>query len=255
MPSPLILLVDDAPDIGLIVRRFGRQAGQGVVVEPSAETAWEFLRQARRPDLAILDVHLPGASGFDLCRLVRAAPGLSDLPVALFSHWQRPKDVAAGLDAGADFLLAKDLLCQPDDWQRRLAEILQPPAGRCPPFFLRWLNAPRPELSRLARALGPALTKTTGGWLDPAVMDALIDRAAQTIRPFALSPDDLDRLRPPDGLALDRLASLSPEDWPAFLRAFAEQVWRLLGSAELAPFWTALKAAAPPDCESSPRHE
>jgi CheY-like chemotaxis protein len=253
MTAALILLVDDAPDIGVIVRRFGRQAGQTVAVEPSAEAAWFYLQNARRPDLAIFDVHLPGASGLELCRQVRATAGLSDLPVALFSHWQRPGDIAAGLDAGANFLLSKDLLCRPEAWQCRVAEILQPPAGRWPSFFLRCLDAPPAGLGRLAQELGPALVKAAG-WLDAKVMHALVRRAWRQVYPktLALAVDEPDRPLALDGLALDA-DRLSAHELPAFLRAFAEQVWCLLGTADCAPFWAALAAVAPPDCESPPR--
>lgn len=248
MPQPLILLVDDAPDIGVIVRRFGRQVGQTVAVEPSAEAAWLYLRNARRPDLAVLDVNLPGASGFDLCRQIRGEAGLANLPVALFSHWLRPADVAAALEAGTNFLLSKDLLCQPDAWRQRIAEILQPPAGRFPPFFLRWLNGPPPTLAQLAQQFGTALATAAGGWLDAEVIRCLVGRARCQTGSFALSTTELPAA---DYLAAV-VAQVSPQDLPAFLHAFVEHTWCLLGTADCAPFWAVLAAATPPECESPP---
>lgn len=127
MTRPLLLLVDDAPEMGLIVRSLARRAGWDVTVRIDAEAAWHSLDE-RRPDLILLDVNLPGASGLDWLRRVRGTPELAGLTVALYTHWGLPADVAAGLDAGVDFVFDKDLATRPADWQQRLAEIGE--AGR-----------------------------------------------------------------------------------------------------------------------------
>ena len=58
-----------------------------------------------------------------MVRCVRASPEFADLPVALYTHWGLTTDVAAGLNAGADFVFDKDLAAKPVGWQRRLTEI------------------------------------------------------------------------------------------------------------------------------------
>jgi CheY-like chemotaxis protein len=120
----VLLLVEDVPEIGLIAQRLGRRAGHTVEWCARAEEAWEYL-QRTRPDLVLLDVHLPGMSGLELCQRVRAAPHLAGLPVALFTNRDRPEDVRAVEEAGADFVLSKDVLCQPDVWQGRVGEMLK----------------------------------------------------------------------------------------------------------------------------------
>ena len=122
MSKPLLLLVDDSVEMGVIVASLGKRAGWEVRVCPDAETAWTALSEGR-PDLVLLDVNLPGVSGPEWLRRVRAAPDFADLPVALYTHWGLANDVAAGLDAGADFVFDKDLAARPADWQRRLKEI------------------------------------------------------------------------------------------------------------------------------------
>jgi CheY-like chemotaxis protein len=64
-------------------------------------------------------------SGLELCRKVRAQPGLSDLRIALFTQSQSPEDLDRNRSCGADYFLTKDLLAQPADWLRRLEHILQ----------------------------------------------------------------------------------------------------------------------------------
>lgn len=172
--GPLILLVDDAPDVGLIVRRLGQRAGQRVEVRPSAELGWEYL-QATRPDLAILDVNLPGASGPDLCRQIRATPRLADLAVAILSQPDRPDDISDALDAGVDFVFAKDLLVEPAAWVQRIQEALTAPRPGKMTFHgqpaLRGMAARLGEpvlaalLQRIARHEGAVPPSHVGEWL------------------------------------------------------------------------------------------
>jgi PAS domain S-box-containing protein len=121
-----LLLVEDTPEIGLIVHRLTQHAGYSLDWVATAEEGWEYL-QGHRPDLLLLDIHLPGMDGVELCRRLRAVPALADLPVALFSQGANPDDLRAGLEAGANFVLPKDLLCRPDDWRRRVEEIVGAP--------------------------------------------------------------------------------------------------------------------------------
>jgi DNA-binding response OmpR family regulator len=250
--QPLILLVDDALDMGVILRRYARQAGYAVVYEPDAEAAWAFLQQARRPDLAILDLNLPGASGTDLCQKIRGTPAYAQLRIALFSHFQRGQDVAAGLEAGADFILSKDLLCKPDEWQQRIGEILRPPSGRLPPEFLGWMQNTPHDPRQLAVQLNQALRRPPVWQLGAEVVQALVRRAwQQTLQapPGGNSPDarDTNGWLSPDGHGLDpeRFAvAAAPEVALAFTKALAEQMWCLLGGASSAAVWVA--PAAPP---------
>lgn len=70
------------------------------------DTALQLLR-ASPPDLMLLDVAMPGLSGIDVLREMRADPVLQGVPVCVVSAWQSPGDVAKALEAGADRFLAK----------------------------------------------------------------------------------------------------------------------------------------------------
>lgn len=250
--QPLILLVDDAPDVGVILRRYARNASHTVVIEPDAESAWHFLQQARRPDLVVLDLNLPGASGLDLCRRLRATPALADLHIALFSHFQRPQDIVAGIEAGTDFVLSKDLLCEPAGWNARLAEILQPPTGRFPAALLSMIEHTPLELRRLAMQLNQALHSPPAWRLGTGVGQALVRRAWQQacqVPPGGISSDaqNTDGWLSPDGLGIDaeRFAqSATLAALPVFVKVLAEQTWRLLGTEASASFWAALSSPA-----------
>lgn len=118
---PTILLVEDMPEIGMIVRKISERADYRVQWVASAEEAWEVL-QTQRPTLVLLDLHLTGMSGGDLCRKLRTLPHLADLPIALFSHGVVNEQQAREL--GADRVLSKELLVRPDDWLAALAETI-----------------------------------------------------------------------------------------------------------------------------------
>lgn len=104
-PRPHVLVVDDeAPLRELIVVTLGdafrcEEAEDG-------ETALARLGETP-PDLVFLDVMLPGLSGIDVLREMRADPALCDVAVVVVSAWQRPEDVAVALESGADRFLAK----------------------------------------------------------------------------------------------------------------------------------------------------
>src|SRR4051812_20516515 len=123
MSAPLLLLVDDSPDMGLIVRSLGKRGGAEVAHRTGVADAWALLHE-RVPDLLLLDMRLAGESGADLCRRLRGDPELAALRVALFTNWVLHEDICAGLEAGADLVFAKDLVSQIGEWQRRLSEIL-----------------------------------------------------------------------------------------------------------------------------------
>ena len=108
-----LLLVDDEPDLALIVALLGKRAGHRVACCADVPSAWERLCQGL-PDLVLLDVNLPGESGLELCRRARNAgpekPGLAEVRMALFVQLALIGDVAAGLEAGADLPISKDLV-------------------------------------------------------------------------------------------------------------------------------------------------
>jgi PAS domain S-box-containing protein len=118
-----LLLVEDMPEMGLIVQRFAKKAGHELHWVKTAEEAWEHL-QEHQPDLVLLDIHLPGMDGIELCRRLRTLTQQAKLPIALFSQAAGAEDIRTGLSAGANYVLSKELLCQPEAWRQRLAEIL-----------------------------------------------------------------------------------------------------------------------------------
>jgi DNA-binding response OmpR family regulator len=77
-----------------------------VLEAADGDRAWELIEQ-RRPDLVLLDVQMPGLSGLDLTRSIRAHPHLALTRVVLLTSKAQAGEVASGLEAGADLYLTK----------------------------------------------------------------------------------------------------------------------------------------------------
>jgi len=117
-------MVEDMIELGLLIQRLGARADMDITCFRTAEDAWIYL-QNNHPDLLLLDIQLPGMSGLDLCRKIRTELQRFDVPVVIFSEQNTPEILTRLRAAGADFILSKDLLCQPSTWKKRLREILE----------------------------------------------------------------------------------------------------------------------------------
>ncbi len=109
MSKKKILAVDDDATALNALRQILTQKGYEVLTAPEAEAALAILAQESF-DLAILDVGLPGMSGFDLCRKIRGNAATQDLPVIFLTAKSLLMDMAEGEDAGSDLYLIKPVL-------------------------------------------------------------------------------------------------------------------------------------------------
>jgi two-component system, OmpR family, response regulator RpaA len=101
-----ILVIDDDELVSRTLQRALKMYGYHVMV---ANSGTEGLQLARRhvPDLFILDIMMPGADGYQVCRQIRGDPMLSDLPVLFLTAKLKDEDKIEGFRAGADDYLTK----------------------------------------------------------------------------------------------------------------------------------------------------
>ena len=104
-----ILAVDDDPTAVDAVRQILGQQGYEVTTAPDAEAAVALLRD-QAFDLALLDVGLPGLSGYDLCRAIRQDPRHKGIPVIFLTGHGAVMDEKRGEEAGSDLYLVKPVL-------------------------------------------------------------------------------------------------------------------------------------------------
>jgi putative two-component system response regulator len=97
---PVVLAVDDAPEILALVARALREDYQ-VVTAADAGAALDLAAGRPRPNLILLDVDMPGASGFDTMRVLKSDPQTQDIPVLFLSAVEAPATQIEGFELGA----------------------------------------------------------------------------------------------------------------------------------------------------------
>jgi DNA-binding response OmpR family regulator len=102
LPAPLVLVVEDDPEIAALMRDF--LAAEDFRVELALDARQAGSALGMSPDCVLLDVMLPDASGFDLCRDIRAR---SDVPVLFLTARDGDADKIRGLGLGADDYIVK----------------------------------------------------------------------------------------------------------------------------------------------------
>ena len=98
-----ILVVEDEPDVRLLLRMLLEDEGYSVVEAADGEQAIARFGESHI-DLILLDVRLPKANGFEVCRIVRQT---SDVPIVMLTAHDDSHDVVGGLEAGADDYVTK----------------------------------------------------------------------------------------------------------------------------------------------------
>jgi DNA-binding response OmpR family regulator len=102
-----VVVADDDADIRALVAIAMRRAGIELVGEAAAgDVALELVR-SHRPEIVILDVSMPGMTGLEVTRAIRADPSLVGIRVFLLSAGVTDAAIQAGHDAGADEYLIK----------------------------------------------------------------------------------------------------------------------------------------------------
>jgi CheY-like chemotaxis protein len=101
--APTILVVDDTRETRTLMRRLLTRAGMDVVEAESGEAAIRAI-ETSRPDLVVLDLRLPGISGFDVARWVRAHadPAIANTALLACSASIQPEVQAEARAAGCD---------------------------------------------------------------------------------------------------------------------------------------------------------
>lgn len=146
VPRRRILIVEDEPDLALVVRRHVEELGHEAQLADSGEQALEVMA-VQSFDLVLLDIMLPGMDGLEVCRRLRAQKLY--MPVIMLTARSSELDKVLGLETGADDYITK-------------------------PFSLKELGARIRAMFRRTEALGQdgqhAASRVTVGdvlWVDP----------------------------------------------------------------------------------------
>lgn len=106
MSAARILVVDDTPSNLKLLGDLLAVKGYAVTTAASGEEALAKLAQVA-PDLVVLDVMMPGLSGYDVCRRIRENPATTLLPIVMATSLDPQSERVKGIEAGADDFLGK----------------------------------------------------------------------------------------------------------------------------------------------------
>jgi adenylate cyclase len=180
-PAARVLVVDDTPLNLKLLGDLLAIKGYVVATAASGEEALASMA-AEVPDIVLLDVMMPGLSGYDVCRRIRANPATSLLPVVLVTSLDPQQERVHGIEAGADDFLSKPIN-QPELFARvrSLLRIksLQDEVRRQADALAQWnvaledrVQAQVAELQRLSQLKR---------FFAPAVADAIVSAGEQSI--------------------------------------------------------------------------
>lgn len=120
---PVVLVADNERDITTLIAFMLEREGYDVVAANDGEMALELVRD-RRPNLALLDVHMPKLDGYQVTREIRQDETLRSTPVIILSGSVKEEDVAASFEAGADDHLKKPF--SPASLTARVGALMEP---------------------------------------------------------------------------------------------------------------------------------
>lgn len=150
-----VLLVEDDPIICLLIKNGLERSGYSCDIAPNSTTGEKFAI-SKKYDVIILDVLIPGISGFELCRRIRNLNILT--PVIMLTALDSVEDKLIGFDSGADDYMIKpfsflELLARIKVWLRRNSgEIVNP--------VLKVLDLELDSVTKKVRRNGMAITLT-----------------------------------------------------------------------------------------------
>ena len=120
-PQQVVLVADDDDDIRSLVAYRMEKAGYGVLQARDGEEAVRLALE-HRPALAILDVMMPKADGYEVARRLREDDATKRMPIILLTARAQEADVQRGFDAGADDYIRKPF--SPQELRARVQAIL-----------------------------------------------------------------------------------------------------------------------------------
>ena len=122
-----ILMADDADIVVNLGRALFNREGCEVITATDGEDALKLARE-KKPDIVLVDLQMPGKSGFEILTELKSDPDTRDIPVVVFSGSSRPEDEDKCMEAGAADYLTKPLRLE--DLLRRTAKILGIPVRK-----------------------------------------------------------------------------------------------------------------------------
>ena len=101
-----VLVADDDEHYRNLIQTVLKKAGYAVITASSGTEAFQKVLQ-EKPEMAVLDVNMPGMTGFEVCKKIRLHPDHKNMPILIFTVLSEVEHQLAGYELGADEYLPK----------------------------------------------------------------------------------------------------------------------------------------------------
>ena len=231
-PVASVLVVDDTEGNRYTVSRLLRGAGMRVT---EAETGGEAMRHLEQhvPDLIVLDINLPDANGYELCRTIKSAPATAAVPVMHVSaSYVTNADRAYGLEYGADAYLTHPL--DPDVFVATVRALLRAEGDRARLYEAEHRARRAAEATAARATLLQDLTAALARTMSAAeVSEVVLGRAVAALE----AATGVVAITTPDGTEVEVLASADPRR--------ADARWQRVPLSDRTPMGVAIRTRRP----------
>ena len=104
--KPTVLICDDEPHIRESIRYTVNKAGFDHLFASDGTTSYDMACD-NQPDMVILDVGMPGMTGYEVCEKLRTLPEMQDMKILILTAFGQEKDKQQAFDVGANDFLTK----------------------------------------------------------------------------------------------------------------------------------------------------
>ena len=102
-----VMIVDDEEDITRLTGIVFEINGHETIKAYSGEECLRILEKGEKPDVIVLDIMMPGTSGYDICKKIKSDERFNGTPIVILSAKSEPKEIEEGLRAGATGYITK----------------------------------------------------------------------------------------------------------------------------------------------------
>ena len=118
MAKKVLIIEDDANIADVLCMRFAAE-GYAASIARNGKEGWEKVK-AEKPDVVILDIELPLASGYEVCSAIKETKATQHIPVIMLTAKEKMNDMEKGFTSGANAYI-----CKPYIWERLLLKVRQ----------------------------------------------------------------------------------------------------------------------------------
>jgi two-component system chemotaxis response regulator CheY len=113
-----VLIVEDDENMRTLLSHFMQRENMETILQEDGQGVRNYISEHPPPDIALVDLHLPYVSGFDLIKKIRETEGWEDIPVIVISSESTDESVEKALSMGAN-----DYIEKPVEMKKTMARI------------------------------------------------------------------------------------------------------------------------------------